>query len=159
MPPAKRARLSISLLDPMTASPPPPPLRERLPHIVAWPEDMSAEEEANVADAYFDLFVRRPNHFVYASIIKSSASDPHTALMALKDEGAFASVKARRALVEVVYEAKKAPAAHRLDCSQDLLDTLERYATCAFSLEPDRVSVGCGVIPEKRMMSQRLGGG
>ena len=127
------------------------PIHDQLPCIVQWPETMDALTKDKVAVRYFDASIR-PNRFIYASILLKSI-DTNSALRELKLAGAFSSSNGRQALVEVLSDARDAGEHKGSDCSDDLLDTLERYACYAFSLEDDELSVGCGVIHTERNIS------
>ncbi len=115
-------------------------LRKALPHLTALSEDIDAQTERRITKAYSDKSIR-PNRFAYASAIIAT-DGLHPTLRLLKDAGAFASHAGRQALIELVDEAR------RVQGDGETLDTLERYARCAFSLEDDSVTIGCGNIDE-----------
>ena len=124
------------------------PARDRLPCVVSWPEDLGADGENAVADAYFDPFARPGNLLELAFTVAQygAKDDPYTALQELKQDGVFATAAGRAALSEVIRAARSASDGGRtFDLTENTLDTLERYTHFAFSVEDG--SVGCGEIP------------
>ena len=137
--PKKRPKLSIQTNQ---SSSQPHSIRDKLPCVDQWPENL---EQDTIAQRYFDTNIR-PNRFVYASIILKS-NDTYSTLNELKLTGAFSSSNGRQALVDIIGNVRDAGEYRAPCCSDDLLDTLERYACYAFSIEDDKLSVGCGTIP------------
>ena len=110
-----------------------------LPYVVSWPRDASDAFFKAVCDRYAsqDAFV---NRFQY-SILMHKAESPTEAVESLSREGVFASQAGRNALLGVIREAQ-----NTVWCKQEILDTLERYATYAFVL--DGATVTCGALPK-----------
>jgi len=117
-------------------------VQERLPHVLSLPNNWQKDMEPTLFQKYFDETVR-PNAFVFISIIKTTGNSYSAAIETLKDAGAFSSAKSRLALMEIIQDARNADT-YRTDCSDDLLDLVERYAKHAFSIEEDCQTVGCG---------------
>ncbi len=116
----------------------------RLPYIVSLPNHWNQDMETKLFQLYFDESVR-PNVFVMTSIIKLAGNNPYAAIDALKEAGAFSNVNSRKVLLELIDDARKANS-YRMDCSDDLLDTVEQYVKYAFSIEEDGQTIGCGSI-------------
>ena len=135
--PKKRSKRSTEHSKPYS-------IRDKLPCVVQWPEDMDKLTEDAVAQCYFDTNIT-PNRFVYASIVLKS-SDAYSTLHELRLAGAFSSDNSRQALIEIIDNIRDAGEYRVPSCSDDLLITLERYAHYAFSIEDDGLSVGCGTI-------------
>jgi hypothetical protein len=91
-----------------------------------------------------------PNLFVFACIIIQYAAqnDPYAALLRLKQADAFTTNKNRLALLRIIRDARDSKT---LPPCGAMLDILEKYTTFAFSLEDDRLSVGCGTIPVREV--------
>jgi hypothetical protein len=120
-------------------------IQERLPHVHSLPNNWKRDMEVQVFQKYFDESVR-PNVFVFISIIKTTGNNNnYAAIETLKDAGAFSSAKSRKALIEIIQDARNADS-YRLDCADDLLDLVERYAKYAFAIEEDGLTVGCGML-------------
>ena len=114
-----------------------------LPCLTGLTTDMDNETEHAIAKQYFDPNVY-PNRFKYASIVQLGGHAPYLVIDTLKHEGAFSSQACRRALVDLVDNARDA-GPYRGNCTMATLDTLERYAKHAFSLEKD-MTIGCGSV-------------
>jgi hypothetical protein len=129
------------------ARPSPPEVEsigDHLPYLLVYPENWNQEMESKLLQKYFNESVY-PNHFVMVSIIKAAGNQHDNALENLKQAGAFSYAKNRKALLELIQDARNADK-YRVDCSDDLLDTLERYAKYAFTIEDDGETMGCGSI-------------
>ena len=119
-------------------------IQARLPYIVSLPNNWNQNMETKLFQKYFDVSIR-PNVFVLTSIIKLAGNNPYAAIDCLKEAGAFSNANSRKVLLELIEDARKADT-YRLDCSDDLLDTVEAYAKYAFSIEEDGQTVGCGSV-------------
>ena len=111
----------------------------KLPYVVCWPRDMSYAFLTAVWNQYTagGAYV---NRFQYC-ILVHKADSPRDAVETLSREGAFATKTGRSALLDVVGDAR-----NTVWCKQEVLDTLERYATYAFVL--DGTTVTCGALPD-----------
>ena len=116
-------------------------LGDALPCLTGLPTEMDKESQRAILKKYFDASVK-PNRFKYVSIIKSGT--PNQVVDTLKDTGAFSSHNCRQALLELIHDARDA-GTYRADCDTETLDSVERYAQCAFSLEDDH-TIGCGNV-------------
>jgi len=104
---------------------------------------MDTETEDRIMKKYFDPSIE-PNRFKYVSIIKIGGHVPYEVIYTLNHTGAFASHNGRQALLGLIRDARNA-GAHRGNCTNETLDTLERYTQYAFSLEKDE-TIGCGSV-------------
>ena len=102
-----------------------------------WPEDLSEDKE--ILNRYLDPDIKI-NRFVYALIIIKT-NDTNDTLTELKKVGAFSSSKGREALLEMIKDVRETGEYTKSTCC---LDTLEHTALYAFSLEDDKLTVGCG---------------
>ena len=112
---------------------------EKLPYVVCWPREMSHAFLTTVWNKYTAVS-SAVNRFQY-SIHIHKADTPRDAVDTLSREGAFATKAGRSALLDVVGEARNTEW-----CKQEVLDTLERYATYAFVL--DGTTMTCGALPD-----------
>ncbi len=119
-------------------------IQKRLPYVASLPNKWQKDMESKLFQRYFDPTVR-PNVFVFISIIKVTGTHYYAAIETLRDAGAFSSAKSRQVLLDIIQDARNADT-YRIDCSDDLLDLLERYAQRAFSIEEDCQTVGCGSL-------------
>ena len=111
----------------------------KFPYVVGWPREMSDAFLTTVWNKYM-AGGAAVNRFQYC-ILVHKADSPRDAVESLSREGAFATKAGRSALLDVVGEAR-----NTVWCKQEVLDTLERYATYAFVL--DGTTVTCGALPE-----------
>jgi hypothetical protein len=119
-------------------------MRESLPKLKELlPSDMDTETKNRIIEKYFDPSIE-PNRFNYVSIIKIGGHEPNEVIYALRHAGAFSSHNGRKALLGLIRDARNA-GMYRGDCTDETLDTMERYARNTFSLDKDE-TIGCGIV-------------
>lgn len=120
----------------------PHPMWAHLPNVVGWPRDASDAFYEAVSAKYFSEAVV-VDRFVFC-VLLCRACSPRDAVWALQEEGAFATLAGRMALIAIVEEARRSNRNPPL-CADGVLDTVERYARFAFVLSGTEVT--CGAMP------------